>query len=324
MTEQLYKQISLGGILPVVVLDEARHGVPLAQALARGGIRQMEVTFRTDAARDAIAAITRECPGTLVGAGTVTSRAMAKTAVEAGARFIVSPGLDEDIVRWCQEEGIPVLPGIATPTEAQAAVRLGLNQVKVYPAQQLGGVDYLRSLASVFGNLRFLPSGGIDHHNLCSYLDQSCVLAASGSWICPRDMIRGEQFQEIEALARGAVEKMLGFHLLHIGVNSRDGDEAKDTASRFCQMFGLPLIQLAPSFFAGTMMEVLKSPFLGEHGHIAISTNYMDRALAHFESRGYKFRDVDPSVDPKDLVAVYFQEEIGGFAIHLRRRLEQG
>lgn len=318
MTQQIYEQIRLGGILPVVVLEEARHGVSLAQALLRGGVRQMEVTFRTPAARDAIGDIAARCPQMLVGAGTVTTLETARTAVAAGARFIVSPGLDEEIVRWCQGEGVPVLPGVATGTEAQRAVQLGLGQVKVYPAGQLGGADFIKALAGVFGSLRFLPSGGVDNGSLCSYLDLPSVLAASGSWVCPRGLIREERFQEIEALTREAVAKMHNFFLLHIGVNGKDAQDARETGSRFCQLLDLPLTELPGAFFAGTMMEIVKTPFLGEHGHIAISTNYMDRAIAHFEARGYRFRDYDRQADP---VAVYFEEEIGGFAIHLRRRL---
>lgn len=320
MKADVYKEVNLGGILPVVVLDDSKHALPLAKALLAGGIRQAEITFRTDAAEEAIRAISAGCPEMLVGAGTVTSVDIAKKAVRAGARFIVSPGFDPEVVSWCLAEDVPVFPGVATGSEVQAAVKLGLDHVKIYPAELLGGAEYIQSLSSVFPGLSFLPSGGIDNDNLCDYLDLDCVAAASGSWVCPRGMITAGRFEEIEALARAAVLKMHNFFLLHIGVNTKDAEDARSIAGEFAEMFEVDFSELPASFFAGTMMEIVKGPFLGEHGHIAISTNYVERAMAYFEHRGYKFRP-NPATDQKGILAPYFEGEVGGYAIHLRRKL---
>jgi 2-dehydro-3-deoxyphosphogluconate aldolase/(4S)-4-hydroxy-2-oxoglutarate aldolase len=318
---RILEEIYRNGIVPVVVMDDPKDAVPLAEAVSRGGLNAMEITFRTAAAPEAIAAITEAFPGMAVGAGTVLSAEDMKRARDAGAKFIVSPGYDPDVVDRCLKDGIPVIPGIATASEAQAALSQGLSMVKLYPAAQLGGPAYLKSLASVYPTLRFMPTGGIRPETVCSYLDVPSVAAVGGTWLCPKEMIAEGRFGEIEAIVRDSVNRMFEFKLLHIGLNSRDESEAREKGGSFAEMFNLPLIELPTAFFAGTMMEIIKTPFLGEHGHIAVSTNYIDRAMAYFERRGYAFRPTEG--ERKDLVAAYFEKEIGGFAVHLRRSLDR-
>lgn len=315
----LLHEIYLNALVPVIVLDSAADAAPLAGALLRGGLRVAEVTFRTACAAEAIANMTAAYPEMLVGAGTVLSVHDAQRAVAAGAKFIVSPGFDPKVVAWCQEQGVPVIPGVSTPTEAQAAMAMGLDTLKFYPASDLG-IGYLKSLTAVYPGLKIMTTGGIHQENMNEYLRVPGVIAVGGSWLCPKKLIAQGQFDEIEGIVRDSICKMFDFKLLHIGLNSRDAEEAQENGSAFAQMFNLPLTELPGAYFAGTMMEIVKTPFYGPHGHIAISTNYMDRAMAYFERRGYRFRPSEG--ERKDLVAAYFTNEIGGFAIHLRKSLE--
>lgn len=195
---------ALGPIVPVVVIDDAARAPGLADALVRGGLPVAEVTFRTPAARDAIAAMSAQ-PDLLVGAGTVLTSAQADEAIDAGARFVVSPGLDEGVIRRCADRGVPVLPGVATATEVMAAIALGLDVVKFFPAEAMGGVATLRALAAAFPGLRFVPTGGIGPANLADYLACDAVLAVGGSWMVPRDAIAQGDVDRIAAACSQAV-----------------------------------------------------------------------------------------------------------------------
>ena len=316
VTQQIYRI----GIVPVVVIHDAENAVELAKALIRGGIETAEITLRTPAALDAIQRIAKEVPEVLVGAGTVTSVELAEQAIQAGAKYIVSPGLNPRVVTFCLERNIPILPGVSTPTEIEAAMELGLTQCKFFPAEQSGGCKMLAALASPYSKMKFIPTGSIDSHNLNEYLNLPNVLACGGSWMCPASLIDARKFDEIEALCHKAVMDMHGFSLLHVGLNSKNAEEASTNANRFASMFSLPVTEFPGAYFAGSLMEVVKQPFLGEHGHIAIRTNNVDRAVAYFEKRGYAFRSEGLAQDEKGIIAIYFEQEIGGFALHLRRK----
>ena len=175
------------GLVPLAVLDDAESAVPLAKALHAGGIDTMEITFRTDCARDAIAAVKRDVPGFLPGAGTVLTVGQAQDAVQAGAEYIVTPGFDEEIVDWCIGNGVPVVPGCATATEVQRGVKKGLAVLKFFPAERYGGVKTCASLAEPFRTVKFLPTGGIGLDNLSDYADKDFIFAVGGSWLCKKD-----------------------------------------------------------------------------------------------------------------------------------------
>lgn len=186
-------------VMPVVVLDDASRASPLADALVSGGIPCAEITFRTPAGERALRALATRTD-ILVGAGTVLTVEQVDRAVDSGARFIVSPGLDRDVVERAKELAVPMLPGIATPTELQAAVGLGLDAVKLFPAEQLGGLGMIDALAAPFPRVRFMPSGGITLRNAADYLAHPSVFAIGGSWMAPRDLIADDRFDEIEKL----------------------------------------------------------------------------------------------------------------------------
>ena len=188
-------------IVPVVVIDDATKAVPVAQALVAGGLPAIEVTLRTDAALDAIAAIAAEVPDAIIGAGTVLNVEQAEQSVAAGARFIVSPGLHEETVLAAKNLNVPIFPGVSTATEAQQAWNLGLRELKFFPAEVAGGVAMLKALGSVFRDLSFMPTGGISTKNLNDYLSLPAVIACGGSWLTPADAIDANDYEKITALA---------------------------------------------------------------------------------------------------------------------------
>ncbi|WP_353707926.1 bifunctional 4-hydroxy-2-oxoglutarate aldolase/2-dehydro-3-deoxy-phosphogluconate aldolase [Cellulosimicrobium sp. ES-005] len=198
--------IARARVVPVVVVDDAAQGVLVATALRDGGLPVAEVTLRTAGARAAIEAIAREVPDVLVGAGTVVNAAQVDEAVEAGARFLVSPGLSAAVVRRAQELGVPVLPGVATPSDVIAALDLGLDAVKLFPANVVGGPAAVKAFSAPFPGLRFVPTGGVSAANLLDYLALPSVLAAGGSWMVDAALVRAGDTAEITRRTREAVE----------------------------------------------------------------------------------------------------------------------
>jgi len=192
-------------LIPVVVIDDARQAVPLAHALEEGGLPCAEITLRTPRALEALEKIATECPNVLVGAGTVLTPRQAADACSAGARFFVAPGFGAAMVDYCVEHDLPVFPGIATPTELEFALSRGLSVVKFFPAEALGGIAYLKAMAGPYGNVGFLPSGGIGLSNLASYLSIPRVVACGGSWMAPAEWISAGKFDRIRDEVRKSV-----------------------------------------------------------------------------------------------------------------------
>jgi 2-dehydro-3-deoxyphosphogluconate aldolase/(4S)-4-hydroxy-2-oxoglutarate aldolase len=203
---QALELIAADRILPVVVLEDASGAEPLAAALREGGLRAIEVTFRTAAAAAAIAGITRYDAEMLVGAGTVLTAEQADRAVEAGARFIVTPGFGPAVVKRCQELEVPVFPGVATATEIQMALDAGLSTVKFFPAEQLGGVAMVKALAAPFRSVRFVPTGGVNPGNIAAYLAVPSVVAVGGTWMVAPDLLAAKDWASVTARTRAALE----------------------------------------------------------------------------------------------------------------------
>ena len=194
------------GIVPVVVLNNVEDAVPLAGALLKGGIDFMEITFRTECAAECISVISKEVPDMTVGAGTVLNVEQAKLAVDCGAKFIVSPGLDEATVKWAIENDIPVIPGTVTPTEIMKAISLGLKVVKFFPADVYGGIKAIKALSAPFGQVKFLPTGGVSEANLNEFAANKSVIAVGGSWVCKKDDIINHDWDKITILSENAVK----------------------------------------------------------------------------------------------------------------------
>jgi 2-dehydro-3-deoxyphosphogluconate aldolase/(4S)-4-hydroxy-2-oxoglutarate aldolase len=322
--EEIKKELSLCGIAPVIVIDDADDAVDTAKALLKGGVWFMEVTFRTAAAAEAIRRVAENVPEMIVGAGTVINVENAKKAVDAGAKFIVTPGYVPEVVDWCNENEVAIVPGTQTMTEICWAINAGCDLVKLFPAVDAGGVKYMKSINSVFPFLKFMPSGGIGLNNFEEFASYPGVAAATGSWLAPRNLIKEHRYEEITEICRRSVLQMHGFRLLHIGINNKDEQSAYASAKILADLLSEPLSDKGTAFFVGSMADVVKYDTLpGPHGHIAIECTNVDRAVRYFEDRGYRFTEVGKGEDEKGLIAIWFDEDqvdVGGFAVHLRRR----
>ena len=205
MNEVLMK-IGQMGIVPVVVLNDVKNAVPLAQSLINGGLPCAEVTFRTEAAQQSIAEISKNFPQMFVGAGTVLTTEQVDRAVDAGAKFIVSPGFNPKVVEYCIKKGYPVTPGIMTPTELEMALEFGLDVVKFFPAENAGGLKMIKAMAAPYTKMKFMPTGGINPQNVREYLQCDKILACGGSWMVKGDLIKSGNFSEIEKLTKQAAQ----------------------------------------------------------------------------------------------------------------------
>ncbi len=197
-------------VVPVVVIEDVKDAVPTANAMCAGGVDVMEITFRTAAAPEAIKAVAESCPDVLVGAGTVLNLEQCKLAVSMGAKFIVSPGFDAQVVGWCLENGIAVTPGCVTPTEITAAINMGLKVVKFFPANVYGGLEAMKTLSGPFPGVKFLPTGGISTANIKEYIDSPFIHAVGGSWVCPKSDISAGNTEKITKLCAEARQAALG------------------------------------------------------------------------------------------------------------------
>lgn len=200
------EQFAKYGVVPVVVLNDAKDAAPLADALCEGGLPCAEVTFRTDAAEESIRIMSEKYPQMLVGAGTVLTIDQVDRAVAAGAKFIVSPGFDPEIVDYCISKDIPVFPGCITPSEVAQAVKRGLKTVKFFPAEQAGGVAMIKAMAAPYTMVKFMPTGGINAKNLKEYLSCDKIFACGGSWMVKGDLVKAGEFDKIKAMTKEAVD----------------------------------------------------------------------------------------------------------------------
>ncbi|MFT3982823.1 MAG: bifunctional 4-hydroxy-2-oxoglutarate aldolase/2-dehydro-3-deoxy-phosphogluconate aldolase [Lachnospiraceae bacterium] len=320
MNEKL-KAISKIGIVPVIKIEQAEKAVPLAKALCEGGIPCAEVTFRTTAAPEAIRAMQKAFPDMLVGAGTVLTIEQVDQAVASGAQFIVSPGFDQKVLQYCIDRQITIVPGCSTPSEVAQAVVMGLEVVKFFPAEAAGGIPMLKALSGPFGNVKFMPTGGVNQENLSAYLNTKNVIACGGSWMVDAKMLEVGDFDGIRRLTGEAVSSMLGFEVAHIGINMEDEGSADVLTDAISNMFGFDKRSGSSSFFAGDGLEIMKLPYFGAKGHIAIRTGYIERAVDYLKRMGCEFREDSAKYDAENrLAAIYFKKEFGGFAFHLLQK----
>lgn len=316
----IQKIMAESGIVPVVVLEDAKDAVPTAKALLAGGIRVMEITFRTAAAEASIKAVAEGCPDIVVGAGTIVTLEQCKTAIAAGAKFIVAPGFDGEVVDYCIENNVPITPGCVTPTEIMMALKKGLHLLKYFPANVYGGLKGLKSLSAPFGSVKFIPTGGVNNDNVSEFAAAPFVQAVGGSWICPKADISAGNFEKITKLCREARKALLGYELAHVGVNCEDAQASMEVCEALNSAFGFEIKSGNSSNFAGACVEVMKSQYLGCHGHIAVRTSSIPCALADLAGRGFEADMSTAKYKGERMTAVYLKNEIGGFAIHLLQK----
>jgi 2-dehydro-3-deoxyphosphogluconate aldolase / (4S)-4-hydroxy-2-oxoglutarate aldolase len=319
--DEILKKIADYGIVPVVRIEKAGDALPLGNALCEGGLPLAEITFRTAAAEEVIRTLTERAPELIVGAGTILTIEQAGAAIRAGASFIVSPGFNPKIVSFCREQGVPVIPGVNSPSQIEAAMECGLRVMKFFPAEESGGVAFLKAVAAPYEGIRFIPTGGINAANRTAYLSLKNVVACGGSWMVKTELISAGKFAEITRLTREAVRILLGFELEHVGLNEENSENAGKSVELFSRLFHFPVAEGQGSFFLGEReIEVLKGPGRGEKGHLAIAANDVGRALFYLGRQGVgTVAGTEKEKDGRTVLA-YLDREISGFAIHLRQK----
>ena len=316
MRENAIELIEKIGLLPLVNTNDPGKAVPIAKALDKGGVPVVEVTLRDKTALESLENIRKELPDLLVGAGTVKNPEQAGAAIDRGADFIVSPGLNRETVEFCQKKNVPIIPGATTASELELGESLGLNVFKFFPADVAGGLPAIKALLGPFSSVRFVPTGGISFDNMKPYAETPAVLAVGGSFLTPKSAVESNDWDAITKSAARAVEISVGFAQGHVGINCESVDEAKATALWFDERFGLKPREIDISFFAGSAVEAMKKPSFGERGHIGIACNSIARAMFQLERRGYKFRFFKKNPEGK-IIAAYLEDEVAGFAVHL-------
>ncbi len=316
----ILKQINLCGLIPAVRTEAAEKTARLAAALSDAGFPAMGIDFRSPAACEAIARVRRERPEFLIGATEVAGAEAAKRALEAGARFLTTPEPDADVVRLCAKREAVVLPGCVGPSDIEAARALDLRTVCLCPAGALDGAARVEAFAADYPDVRFVPCGDADAADAGDYLALPGVTACVCGWPAFVNAVEAGDGARASALAAETLQAMLGFTLAHVGVNSGSEAEAFRQAEAFCAVLGWPVRPGNSSVFAGTIVEFVKEPWTGTHGHIAIGVNDIDRAWWHMEKRGVTFDWENAKYKNDRLVALYLKEEIGGFAVHLLQK----
>ncbi len=305
------------GVIPVVKIDKPEDAIPLGKALLAGDLPLAEITFRTSAAEKSIKILTDELPEILVGAGTVLTIEQAEKAINAGAKFIVSPGFNSKVIDFCLKNNILVTPGVNNPTQIEMALERDLKVVKFFPAEASGGLSLIKALSGPFTEIKFIPTGGIDQTNLLQYLAHPQVLACGGSWMVKSDLITSGNFNKITELTKEAVSCTLGFQLSHLGINEESAEKALSLANKISDIFDFSTKEGNSSVFSGTGFEVMKRKYLGEHGHIAIATNNVKRAIAYLKRKNISIKPETAKESNGKLKAIYLDLDISGFAIHL-------
>lgn len=292
MTE-LERKIHLYGIVPVVKFNHVEDAIPLAKALCKGGLAIAEVTYRTDCAHDAMVEMRKVCPDMVIGAGTVLTKEQVDSAIDAGAQFIVSPGLNPKIVKYCKEKQIPILPGTSCPSDMEIALENDLEVVKFFPAEANGGLQAIQAMSAPYSQLKFMPTGGINEKNLIEYLKYPKILACGGTWMVKESLIENKEFDKIEELTRNAVEKMLNIQIQKIQLSSKED------------------VQVLSQFSEDSVFE-------NEENCITYSTNFLDRAIFYLKQKGIEFDDQSVQYDDKNqMISICSTCKISGFTLQL-------
>jgi len=312
-------QIRLAGIVPVAVFLDANDAVPAVEAILAGGLNIIEITLRTEAAIQAIRNVSNVYPDVLIGAGTVLTLEKCQEALDAGAKFIVSPGFNEKIVAWCVDKNIPITPGCVTPTEIETALSYGINIVKFFPADIFGGVKACKSLYGPYRlmNISFIPTGGINNDNLSEYADKPFIHAVGGSWLCPSSAVVDQKFDLITRIVSSAIDIMLGFTIDHMGINFVCNSETKNKVSKIIQDLNIPINEEI-NLYSRELTTNLS--YKDEHGYIALQTNNIDRAIYYLSKRGFRVNEATAKYDNDIMISVFLEDSIVGFSILLLQK----
>ena len=313
-------EISKTGILPTVSFKDVESAVKTVKALDLHGINVIEIMLRSNASIDAIKAIKENYPNFIVGAGTIKSIEDVERTLEAGASFFVLPYWDEAVVNYCIENKLPVVPALSSAKEIELAEKLGLECVKFFPAEPLGGVSALELYSGAFKTMKFIPTGGITQENFKSYLNLPCVTAVGGGFMLDKLALENKDFIAVTESIGNTILKQFNFRTKHVGINMETENEAFTLAGQLASLFGKTIRNGSKSVMVGGDVEVMKFNYHGEKGHIGIASDDVDRAYHYLSKRGVTFIEDTVAYDVHGRVTVaYLKEAYGGFAIHLMR-----
>lgn len=318
--KDLSNKIGNMGLVPVVVFDNVEDAIPTAKAMIDGGLPIMEIALRTKEAIPAMKLIKKEYPEIILGAGTVLSVDQAKKSLEAGCEFIVSPGFNDEVVQYCIDNNVLITPGCVTPCEIEHALSFGIDILKFFPASIYGGVNACKALHGPYRMIKFVPTGGVNINNLSDYADKEFIHAIGGGWLCSTKDIANGDFSKIRDTVKKSIDVLLGFELAHIGMNMDNKEVSLELSNELSAAFNLNVKQGNRSNFAGSLFEVMNTRFKGKNGHIAIRTNSIDRATYYLSKNGYAVNTSSLNEKNGKKIAVYLENEFGGFAIHLLQK----
>ncbi len=316
----IVEKLSKYGIVPVIKIERLEDAVPLAKALCAGGLPVAEVTFRTDCAAQAIKVMKEACPEMLIGAGTVLNPTQVEEAIEAGSEFIISPGFNPTTVAYCLEKNYPIIPGTSTPSDMEKAIEFGLDTVKFFPAEASGGLKSIKAMSAPYGQLKFMPTGGITPDNLNEYLAFEKIIACGGTWIVPDVLVKEKRFDEVTKLTKQAIRKMLDIKFDHVGINTSKEDSISEVAEFFGEFLGVALDHRPASIFVD-QLEIMPAGSPGTNAHLAFSTKNVERAIFFLENAGYVFDyDTVRKDDKGHITFIYLKDEIANMACHLTQK----
>lgn len=315
--KEIYDRMHAIGIIPAIVLNDVKDAVPLADAICKGGLPVAEITYRTEAAHDSIKAMREAHPEMLVGAGTVLTKEAVDSAIDAGAQFIVAPGLNPEIVKYVQSKDVLMIPGVSSASEIEQALALGIHTVKFFPAEQLGGIKTIKALCGPYKNVTFLPTGGVNTDNMLAYLNDPKIFGVGGTWMVKADLIKAGKFDEIEKITHEAVMKMLGMRIAHIGLYVPDR-ETEPVAKEFADLLQGAVRKTPISYFGTDFVEVMPESDSTPLVHLAIGVNSVERAMEYYTARGYTFNEkTTVRNESGEITLIYFNKKIANTTIHL-------
>lgn len=315
--DEIVKKLDICGVVPLVHIEDKRNALPLAGALMSADITAAEITFRTSCADEVIRTLSSRCPRLAVGAGTVINVKQVQAAVAAGAKYIVTPAFNPDVVDRCIEMGIPVFPGCSTATDIDQAYSRGLRVVKFFPSELLGGVRMLKALGGPYPFMKFIPTGGINLNNLTDYLSCNQVLCCAGTFIAGRENLDAQNFAEITRIARAAVDEVLSLRLEGISVPASDDQNASDVMKSISRLAGINHDKNEKSVF-GMSATVTSDKTL--RGTVVYSSPNLERCLYYLGNRGFPEDKVKTVKEGSRLTEITLVERIGHFEIKIIKR----
>jgi 2-dehydro-3-deoxyphosphogluconate aldolase/(4S)-4-hydroxy-2-oxoglutarate aldolase len=316
---EILDKISKIGFIPIIKVDDISNVTNIAKALIDGGIPIIELSYCTKDIDKEINIVKQMFPEMLIGVRVFNTEQI-KVAVEIGVNFVITR-FDSKIVSYGKDIDIPIIPVCTTAAELERAIESDIKVVELYIAEPSGGIEKIRTFSKLFKNIRFIPVGDINLKNLSTYLNFDNVLACGGSFMVEKEFIKNREWDKITSLTKQAVDMIMGFEIGHIGINVLNEEEALKIASLFASLLDLSLNVGNSSIFAGNIVEVMKPPYFGKIGHIAIKTNSVFRAKYHLETKGIQFNKNSVKYDTKgNMTVIYMEQEIAGFAVHLLQK----